>query len=147
MPNITRDKDQIWFRSTLFDIEPGEDEETNPECCGRQLAHRLAAALRDDGITVAEVFPEDWGWCVVVKKSPFALWVDCGSFYDHETQNTANPSMRGRGAVWTCMVGAEVSLLQKLFRRPDTAPQISELLERLTRLLTAAPGIELIDQP
>lgn len=27
-----------WFKSTLFDIEPGEDKETNPGMYGRQFA-------------------------------------------------------------------------------------------------------------
>lgn len=50
MPNIPLDKDQFWFRSTLFEIEVGEDKETNPLCYGRQLANWLVTALRSDGI-------------------------------------------------------------------------------------------------
>ena len=147
MPNIPSVKNQIWFRSTLFNIEPEEDGQTNRQCYGRQLAHWLAAALRDDGVAVAEVFPEDWGWCVMVKKSPFALWVGCGSVHDDETLHPVNLLPRGRDVIWTCFVAAEVSLLQKLFRKPDTVLQISELLERLKRLLVAAPGTVLIDEP
>ena len=36
-----RDMDQFWFKTNLFDIEPNEDEETNPRIYGKQFAHWL----------------------------------------------------------------------------------------------------------
>jgi hypothetical protein len=34
-----------WFKSSKFQVEPGEDEETNPGLYGRQLARWLKARL------------------------------------------------------------------------------------------------------
>lgn len=147
MPNIPLEKDQLWFQSTLFEIEAGEDKDTNPLCYGRQLANWLASALRDEGVTVEEVFPQDWGWCVMVKKAPFSLWVGCGNVHHYEKQQPNDLLPRGEDVVWTCIVVAEVPFLKKLFRAPSTAPEVADLLTRVTRLLTSAPGTNLVDEP
>lgn len=145
MPNIPLDKDQFWFRSMLFEIEVGEDKETNPLCYGRQLANWLVTALRSDGIYVEEVFPEDWGWCVMVQKTPFSLWVGCGSVYDGQQPGEQLP--KGSDVVWTCIVVAEVPLLKRLFRAPDTAPEVANLFLRVKRLVTSSPGTILVEEP
>jgi hypothetical protein len=62
---------QFWFRSTLFEIEPGEDEETNPLCYGRQFSRWLRDRLVSEGRIVEEVIPEDWGWCLVIQRRPY----------------------------------------------------------------------------
>ena len=46
---------QFWFTSSLFDIEQGEDEETNPLCFGRQLSNWLRIKLRAKGYDVEDV--------------------------------------------------------------------------------------------
>lgn len=147
MPNIPIKKHQIWFRSALFEIETGEDKETNPLCYGRQLARWLKFALQDEGITVKEVFPEDWGWCVMVKKAPFSLWVGCGNVHTYDTQAPADSPPLGKDVVWTCIVVAEIPLLKKLFRAPNTALEVDNLLMRVRRILSSAPSTLLIDEP
>lgn len=64
---------QLWFRSTLFEIEPGEDEETNPLCFGRQLARWLRQALIAQGYFVEEPIPKDWGWCLAGRPTQAVL--------------------------------------------------------------------------
>jgi hypothetical protein len=71
--------DQVWFTSSFFQVEPGEDEEVNPGIYGKALAHWVADQLRSRKVKVAAVFPEDWGWCVMVEGQPFSLWVGCGN--------------------------------------------------------------------
>lgn len=147
MPNIPLEKDQLWFRSPLFEIEPGEDAETNPLCYGRALANWLASALRDEGIEVNDVFPEDWGWCVMVKRAPFLLWIGCGNVHDYEKQKPGDPLPRGEDVVWTCIVAAEVPLLKRLFRAPATTFEVDELYARVKRIVTSARGTTLVDEP
>lgn len=145
MPNVPSEKDQFWFRSGLFEIQAGEDKETNPLCYGRHLANWLASALRNEGVTVEEVFPEDWGWCVLVHKTPFRLWVGCGSVYDEQQLHDQLPN--GADVVWTCIVVAEVPLMKRLFRTQDTAPDVANLLMRVKRLLTSDPSTTLVEEP
>lgn len=64
---------QLWFRSTLLDMEAGEANETDGPA-GRQLAEWLRDRLVSEGRTVDAVTPEDWGWCVVVQRKPHRLW-------------------------------------------------------------------------
>jgi hypothetical protein len=68
-----------WFTSSLFEIEPGEDKETNPGCYGRQLAVWLRKQLQERGHTVEPIINEDWGRCLMCSRDPFLLWVGCGN--------------------------------------------------------------------
>ena len=52
------------FTSTLFEIEVGEDRETNPGCYGKNLAKWLELEFKKLGYIDAEHRPEDWGWYV-----------------------------------------------------------------------------------
>jgi len=76
--------DGYWFKSSLFEIEPGEDEEINPGIYGRQVATWLRQKLDAAGFTVEDVLNEDWGRCLMCQRSPFALWVGVSSVDDEE---------------------------------------------------------------
>jgi len=147
MPNVPLEKDQFWFRSALFEIEPGEDAETNPSCYGRALAKWLAGELRREGLEVDDVFPEDWGWCVMVRRAPFQLWIGCGNVHSYENERPDDALPRGEDVVWTCIVVAEVPLLKRLFRRPVTTPAVKELYERVKRIVSTAPATTLVEEP
>lgn len=123
------------FSSTRFVVEPGEDDETNPGVFGRQLAAWLAAELRNRGYRDAEAIPEDWGWCIMCLRQPFALWIGCGNVESDEDDATARP------IVWRCFVEAEVPILKKLFARPDTAAAKAKLRAELVQVLTDDPSI------
>ena len=49
------------FKSSKFEIEPGEDEEINPRMYGRQLARWLKQRLEEKGYSVEDIINEDWG--------------------------------------------------------------------------------------
>lgn len=67
------------FRSSMFRIDPKEDEETNPFCYGRSLAEWLRDGLVSIGYVDAEVLPEDFGWVIMVSRGWGKLWVICGN--------------------------------------------------------------------
>ncbi len=138
---------QFWFRTPLFAIEPGEDEETNPLCYGRQLSNWLRTKLIEMGYTVEEVIPEDWGWCVMCARKPFMLWVGCVSVHDYAKSRPDDPPPLGKDVTWSCMVTAEKPLLRGLFGRFDTAPELGKLSQDVEHILKAEPSIELVRQP
>ena len=92
-----------WFTTTRFHVEPGEDEETRPRSYGRQLAHWLRERFLALGYPAAEVIPEDWGWCVMCQRDPYALWVGCGNLLDYRTPSQAIRHLRR-----TCCCGTRV---------------------------------------
>ena len=71
--------DHVTFTTPFFAVEPGEDAHTNPGIYGRALARWLAEALRARGLAVEDAIPEDWGWCITVKREPLALRVACAN--------------------------------------------------------------------
>jgi hypothetical protein len=137
---------QFWFRSTLFEVEPGEDEETNPLCFGRQLAHWLRERLVAQGRSVEEVIPEDWGWCLVVQRKPFLLWVGCVSVHDYAVAKPTDPAPRGKDIVWACTVVAEQSFLSKL-RGVDPASAVEELYWQTRGAVEAEAANTFVPQP
>ncbi|WP_431261654.1 hypothetical protein ACQ859_15245 [Roseateles chitinivorans] len=145
MPNIPPLRTQLWFTSKLFDIEPDEDLLTNPRRYGKALANWLSSSLGRQGIEVAEVFPEDWGWCLMVKTTPFRLWIGCGNVDTRQSPDEPPPD--GCDVVWTCIVVAEVPLLKRLFVPPDTSQAVDELFMHLTRIVAEAPSTEMVEEP
>jgi len=73
--------DGFWFKSKVFEIEPGEDEEINPGRYGRQAANCLKQKLeqKQKGYQIEDILNEDWGRCLMCQRTPFSLWVGVGN--------------------------------------------------------------------
>jgi len=120
---------QIWVRTSFFHIEQGEDELTNPGRYGRAFSHWLAEQLKTRGEEVQEVLPEDWGWCVMLARKPYMLWVGCGN-------------RNGVTDEWGAFVTAEPSLLQKLFSRTDSESTVNRIHKTLNEIMQHVPEFE-----
>ena len=135
-----------WFKSSLFDIDPYEDQESNPRRYGRELAYWLRSRLEQRGYTAADVFGEDWGWCVMCQFKPFSLWVGCGNMEDFQAR-PQDPPPQKESVVWHCFPAAKPPLLARVFRRVDTAPALERLDTDLREILAGDPGITLVNEP
>jgi hypothetical protein len=136
-----------WFKSSKFDIEPGEDDEINPRMYGRQLSIWLKERLERQGYSVEDIFEEDWGRCLMCAREPFWLWVGCGSIEDHHIAKPGDPPPAKEDVVWHCFATAEVFSWRRLFRKIDTVPAVSRLHADLGQILSAEPEIRLVGQP
>lgn len=110
-----------------FKVRPGEDKDTNPGIYGEEFSNWLAEQFRARGEVVAEVVPEDFGWCVLLRASPVRYWVGCGN--REETKNE-----------WGAYVVAEPSLVQRLFKRIDVRPEVERLSVVLEAIMRNTPG-------
>jgi len=137
----------LWFKTDKFEIVPGEDDETNPLCFGKQLAEWLRIKLISCGYEVEPVIPEDWGWCVMCSRKPFMLFVGCVSMHDYAVSKPSDPIPKGNDVVWTCTVFAEQSLLGRIFKRIDTAEAVEKLFSQIHIALSSEPDITFIDEP
>jgi len=136
-----------WFKSTKFEIEPGEDEEINPRMYGRQLARWLKQRLEERGYPVEDIINEDWGRCLMCSRDPFMLWVGCGNVTDYETaQPGYDPPMK-EDVVWHCFATAEVFFWKRLFRKVKTESAVSKLYADLGEILRAEPEVTLVQEP
>lgn len=119
---------QVTFHTDFFQREHGETEETNPGCYGKALAQWLAKNLRERGVAVEGVIPEDFGWVVMVSRKPFMLWLGCGNTDGSTTE-------------WHVFAVAERSILQRLFKRGNPEPEIEELVAHLVALVPSIPNV------
>lgn len=119
---------QVTFTSDYFKPIAGEEEQTNPGCYGKALALWLAARLKERGVFFEGVIPEDFGWVVMVSRKPFMLWLGCGNTDGSTTE-------------WNIFPVAEVSTLQRLFKRLDPSSEIEELRIHLVELVPSIPGV------
>lgn len=131
-----------WFSSSLFDIEPDEQDASSPQRNGRQLALWLGSQLEQRGYVIEKVVEEDWGWCVICQSKPFLLWVGCGNMDDAGDEPEA-PASRTDSITWHCFPAAETPWLTRLLKRVDTAPTLARLDAQLRVILSSDPGIEL----
>lgn len=141
------------FRSDLFLIDPREDEETNPFCYGKSLAEWVRTKFGELGYEPEPVIAEDWGWCVMLKREPFMLWVGCGGdrseFYSSVTPEQKDSfAPDGKEVMWSCLVGAEAPIWtsffwKRLFGRARTHEHVSLVTHQLQSILSNEPRIQL----
>ena len=135
-----------WFKSSLFEIEPGEDDEINPGIYGRQLASWLKQKLEAGGYPVEDVINEDWGRCLMCQRSPFALWVGVGSVEDEQRAEGTIPVKEA--VVWHCFAVAEGGLRMRMFGRKNEIEAMRAKLDAaLQSILRAEPGILIVPEP
>ena len=118
----------ICFKTPFFQIEPGEDELTNPNIFGHALAKWLAESLKKRGEPVLEVLSEDWGWCVMLIRKPYRLWIGCGNRY-------------GCIDEWCVFVEAEPNIFQSVFRRIDSGQSVNRIYKILQEIIHEIPDI------
>jgi hypothetical protein len=132
-----------WFRSSLFHVEPGEDDDTNPGRYGKQLAEWLASKLCGCGYLDTDVVAEDWGWAVVCTGKPFCLFVACGNAME-AIEDDGPKRIPDDAIIWHAYASADAPLFARL-RRIDVDGPIAQLDARLGELLASEPEIALID--
>jgi hypothetical protein len=114
------------FESPAFPVIPGEDEETNPGIYGKALAEWLAEQLRAAGLSVNDVFAEDFGWCVRVESHPHSLYVVCAG----EKPNQ-----------WLVFAFAEGGVMARLLGKDKRAESLASLFATVRRCLESAPMV------
>jgi len=138
--------DGYWFKSSLFEIEPGEDDEINPGIYGRQLASWLKRKLEGAGYAVDDVINEDWGRCLMCQRSPFALWVGVGSVDDEARVDGEIPVKDA--VVWHCFAVTEGGLRLRMFgKKNEIEASRAKLDAALQSILRAEPAILLVPEP
>ena len=131
--------DGYWFKSSLFEIEPDEDDEINPGIYGRQLAAWMKKQLEARGYTVDDVINEDWGRCLMCQRSPFSLWVGVGSATETETKDEV---------VWHCFAVTEGGLRMRMFgKKNEIEATRAKLDAALQSILLAEPAILMVQEP
>lgn len=146
----------IQFRSDLFLIDPREDEETNPFCYGKSLAEWLRQTFAKLGYMPEPVIAEDWGYCVMLAREPFMLWVGCGcdrsEFYDKVTpEEKAVFVPDGQNVTWFCVVGTDAPIWtaffwKKLIGQASTQEQVQVVASHLRTILQSEPGIHSLNE-
>jgi hypothetical protein len=139
--------ENIWFKSSLFDVEPGEDEETNPRMYGRQLSNWLRNKFIELGYEVDEVIPEDWGWCVMCQWKPYQLFIGCRNHIDYENEEMEGPIPNKEDILWSCTVHSEKPFFKRLFKKIDTTDGVSKLNNELLNILNSEPEITIVNEP
>jgi hypothetical protein len=121
-------KTQVEFRSSKFPPYENEDEDINPGLWGKRLAEYMALKLSEQGISTEELVPEDWGWYIPVKNNGFRLALCCGHQYGDDDQ-------------FLCFTDPKTPVIRKFFKKIDTVPQLSQLVEALKIILASDPDI------
>jgi hypothetical protein len=103
------------------------------------------------------VFAEDWGWCVMLQRRPFPLWLGCVNFHSHlhaeiSPDAKSNYVPKDKDMTWSCSVGYDITIFQKffwrrLFGRANERETLAKADAQLLRVLESEPTIELVETP
>lgn len=143
-----------WFTSNLFEIELNEDDETNPGCYGKSLAHWLSAEFTNLGYET-EVIPEDWGWCVMCESCEYLLWLGCGCMQTEEhLENSAKSIVpKSTDVIWHVFPVVEVPFIniratvKNWFGKLDTKMPLQKLTQELKQVLHSNSDINFCEEP
>lgn len=146
---------QYWFKSSLFNIVPGEDKETNPYCYGKELAEWLRQHFSSSNNEPEEIIAEDWGWCVMLQREPYMLWLGCGSLLDDDTdtEELNSKSVNSDDITWTCFIGNDIPFWsgyfwKRLFKKDKLVDNDTRRIsQRLMTLFENNKHITLVDEP
>ena len=125
LPNVFRTYPQA-FRGSYHGLH--DSIQSHPGRHGRHLAEWLAAQLRARGEGVQDIIAEDWGWCIMLHRKPYMLWIGCGN-------------EDGSVERWGVFVCAEPSLPQRIFQRVDVEPVVLRLEALLKEMVLEIPGV------
>lgn len=150
------DSKTFYFRSALFQISKNEDEETNPFCYGKSLAKWLHQEFSQIGYQPEPIIAEDWGWCLMLKREPFMLWIACGNdravFYETvTTEQKADLIPQAEEMLWHCTVVDEVPFWKmffwkKLFGIVSTDEAAALVRTQLHQILTNESRIHFVSE-
>jgi hypothetical protein len=141
------------FRSDLFPTDPEEDADANPFCYGMALAEWIRTKFGELGYQPEPVIAEDWGWCVMLHRDPFALWIGCGNersgLYGADTTDQKDSSATdGREVMWSCLVATDASIWTSFFWKrligcASSREQVMVVTQQLQEALANEPRIEI----
>lgn len=134
------------FTSDLFEIEAGEDEDTNPGIYGKSLAKWVTEKFKAFGYSGAEYDAEDWGWYVSCTNDPYHIFIACSNFVDFTTEFDERNPPKGNEVVWQCFVGADRPWFRNPFKKLDTSKE-AVIEQQLFQLLRSTQGIKKTDEP
>ena len=121
----------VEFRSDDSPPCDAEAEEVNPGRYGKRLAEYLLASLREQGQSVGDIFPEDWGWVVPIEHDAFDLWIGVGNYDEYPDG-------------FLCFIEPHreyVRRFPRIWRKISTAQRVRELQQSLDKALTSHDGI------
>jgi hypothetical protein len=137
--------ERTFFKTDMFDIEEGEDSETNPEIYGKQFASWIKLKLSNLGYEVEDIIPEDWGWCVMCERNDGMLWVGCASYIDGEVEKGHQPGKED--IVWHCFATFEQSFLKRIFSNREGKTKLEKLKSELKAILHEEESFQIVNEP
>lgn len=132
----------IYFKSSKFKVIPYGGRDINPGILGKSLSEWITSQLKGSKYEVSEVIEEDFGYCLIVKKKPYWLWIGCSGFSEY--QYPEEGLSEGIAAdfpletiEWRVWVTTEMGWLSKLLRKDNRKAESMELESILRENLEA----------
>lgn len=137
------------FKSSLFNIYPYEDDNLNPAILGKSLAEWVQDVLKESKYPIAEYIEEDFGYCLMVHRKPYWLWVGCCGHSTHDfPENGLSEEIADSFPLdtieWNLWVATEMGWLSWLLRKDNRKSDSIELFNLLKKKLIESGNVELL---
>lgn len=125
-------KTRVTFTSDAFPSYGNQSEGDNWDSgiYGKRLAEFLRDGLTEQGLVVADIFAEDWGWYVDFKHDGgYPLFIGCGIM--DESTNT-----------FLCFIIPDQPEIKKWFKKIDVRPTVERVATTLARVLASHSSVK-----
>lgn len=133
MLNNLLEQIQVQFKSKKFDSYNDESEGIN-YCVGiygKRLAEYLQKNLPLHGVNVAEIYAEDWGWCIeIAHEGNYALTVRCANIKENDATDH-----------YLCFITPDKPFIRKWFKKIYVKDSIKKVSSALNSILLEDPDI------
>lgn len=130
----------ITFKSNSFPVIPYEDDELNPGILGKSVSQWVESILKNTSYPITEVIPEDFGYCLMIKRKPYWLWVGVSgtSSYDFPENGLSEEITNDfplESIKWSVWVRTEAGFLSRLLKKDNRKEESKEVFSLISTAL------------
>jgi len=118
----------IEFKSNKFPPYEDEENEINPGRWGKRLAEYLSLKLKESGVSIGNIYAEDWGWAIPIKGKPCDMWIGCGNYDEYPNG-------------FLCFIEPSKPSIRKFLKKIDISEDLKFLSGAIDKILNAESEI------
>ena len=118
--------ESLFFETDKFNLSVEHENFINPCCFGEDFTEWLKPRLENCGVTVEDIYQEDWGWEMSCKENNQGYYLGVGGLPEEDNPNKGE---------WRVMFTKKRSLTEKVFGK-NKLSQTENIISCVQKILS-----------